>query len=101
MKKTIGKASAEQIAAWKAKHKNVHAIEVDGHVGYVKSPGRLEMSRASTAGVNDPVKFNEILLGDCWLGGSDAIKTDDELFLGASGVLGEIVQVAEAKIKKL
>ncbi len=101
MSQLIGKASAEQIAEWKAKHKKVHAIEVDGHIGYVKSPGRIEMSHASTVGLNDPIRFNEALLNDCWLGGSDEIKTDDDLFLGASGVLGEIVTVSQATIKNL
>lgn len=101
MDKLIGEVSNEQIAEWKKLHKQIHAIEVGGHVGYVKRPGRLEMSQASVLGANDPIAFNENLLGSCWLGGSDAIKTDDELFLGAGTVLGEIVHVATATIKNL
>lgn len=101
MAELIGIASPEQIAEWKANNKRVHLIEVDGHVGYVKSPGRLEMSRASSVGINDPIKFNEILLTDCWLGGSDLIKTDDDLFMSASGVLAEIIHVTQATIKNL
>jgi hypothetical protein len=102
MKKAfIGEATVEQVAEWKAKYKKVHEIEVDGHVGYLKSPGRRELSHATTVGGSDPIRFNEILLGDCWLGGSDAIKSEDELFLGASAVLGSIVTVATATIKNL
>jgi hypothetical protein len=91
----------EQIDTWKSKHGNVYKIEVDGHVAYVKSPDRKALSYAGSVGTKDPIKFNEIILNNCWLGGDDAIKTDDELFLGAGQVLGEIIKVAEASIVKL
>lgn len=101
MVELIGQASEQQIQDWKKKYKHVHAIEVEGHVGYVKRPGRLEMSQASVLGANDPITFNEVLLNSCWLGGSEEIKTDDSLFLGVGAVLGEIVHVASASIKNL
>ena len=52
-------------------------------------------------GAKDPIKFNEIMLANCWLGGSEAIKTDDDLFLGASGKLAELIEVKEAELVKL
>lgn len=99
--KLIGQATPDEIEAWKAKHKNVFAITVDGHIGYVKTPDRKTISYASTAGAKDPLKFNEILLKNCWLGGSDAIQTDDELFLGVGAKLNEIIQIKEAELVKL
>jgi len=67
----------------------------------VKKPGREELAHASVIAQNNPITFNEIILRDCWLGGDETIQTDDDKFLGVSGVLDEIVKVAEAKIKKL
>ena len=52
-------------------------------------------------GKTDPMKYNEILLNNCWLAGDEEIKTDDALFLGVSTKLGELVEVKEAELKKL
>lgn len=91
----------EQIAAWKQKHGNVYKIEVEGRVAFVKAPDRKTLSYAGSVGTKDPIKFNEIILNNCWLGGDEEIKTNDALFLGAGQVLGEIIKVAEATIVKL
>jgi len=47
------------------------------------------------------LKFNESLLRDCWLGGSEAIRRDDDKFMGASGLLEKIIPDAEAELEKL
>jgi len=93
--------SQDQINEWKKKYGDVFKIEVDGHVAYVKSPDRKTLSYAGSIGTKDPIKFNEIILGNCWLGGDETIKTDDSLFLGVGQVLGEIIKVKEASIAKL
>jgi len=95
------KATTEQIEAWKSQHGEIYEIEVDGHFAYVKTPDRKTLSYAGSVGTKDPIKFNEIILNSCWVDGDLAIKTDDKLFLGAGQVLGEIIQVKEASIKKL
>lgn len=99
--KKTGVATPEQIAQWKEKHGDVFAVSVDGHVCYLKKPDRKTLAYASSIGTKDPIKFNEVLLSNCWLGGSEAIKTDDSLFLGASGKLSEIIEVKEAELEKL
>lgn len=91
----------EQIKAWKEKYKDVYEISVDGKKAYLRKPDRKTLSYASTAGQTDPMKFNEVLLKGCWLGGDEEIKTDDELFLSVSAKLGELIQVKEAELKKL
>jgi hypothetical protein len=53
------------------------------------------------AGKTDPLKFNEVILNECFVGGSEAIKTDDSLFLGVSAKLAEIIEVKEAELEKL
>lgn len=99
-------ATPEEIAAWKKKHGNVFEVEATDkegatYRGYVKSPNRNELSYASTISKSDPMRFNEAILQKCWLDGDEELKTNDELFMGVSQQLDEIIQIADAKIKKL
>ncbi len=101
-KDLIGAATPEQIEAWKKKHSTgVFALTVEGHVGYFKKPDRKVLSFATAAGAKDPIKFNEALINNCWLGGSEDIKTDDDLFLSASAKLADLIQIHEAELVKL
>lgn len=95
------KTMEEQIKEWKNKYGSVFELSVDGRRAYLRKPDRKTLSYASTAGQTDPLKFNEVLLKGCWLGGDEEIRTDDELFLAASAKLGELIQVKEAELKKL
>ena len=97
----IGTATPEQIAEWKENHSNIFAVKVGGHIAYLKTPDRKTLSFASNIGTKDPIKFNETLLTNCWLGGSEQIKKDDDLFLGVSGKLAELIEVKEAELEKL
>ena len=91
----------EQIEAWKKKHGDVFRITVDGKEAYLKRPDRKTLGAAAVVGKNDPMKYNEILLSNCWLAGDEEIRTDDALFLGVSAKLGELVEIKEAELKKL
>ena len=95
-----GAATAEQIAGWKKKHGDVFMVVVDGSVCYLKKPDRKTMSYVATLGSN-PVRANEALLQNCWLGGDESIKTDDDKFFGVSAKLNEIVEIKDAEIVKL
>lgn len=99
--KAIGEASPEQVEAWKKKYKNVFQLNVQGSVCYLRKPNRTELSAAASMGKDDPMAFNESILNDCWLGGDEAIKTEDELFLSACQTLATLVEVKQAEIKKL
>jgi hypothetical protein len=101
-----GEATPEQIAGMKQKHGDVFEVTVistDGiqHKGYLRKPRRQELSYATKVALSNPLGFNESILKACWLAGDDAIKTDDALFMGVSGQMAEIIEVAEASIKKL
>ncbi|MBS1745755.1 MAG: hypothetical protein JST21_06270 [Bacteroidetes bacterium] len=97
----MAEITQQQIDDWKKKHGEIFQIEVDGHVAFLKTPDRKTLSYAGSVGTKDPIKFNEILLNNCWLGGDEEIKTDDSLFLGAGQVISEIIKVKEATIKKI
>ncbi len=93
--------SQEQVEAWKKKHGDVFRVVVGGRVAYLKRPDRRTLGAAAVVGKNDPMKYNEILLKNCWLDGDEEIKTDDSLFLGVSAKLGELIEIEEAELKKL
>lgn len=98
--KLVGQVDQEQINKWKAIHKDVYAVTVDGSICYLKKPNRTTIGHMATFG-NNPMRANEVLLNDTWLGGDEAIKVDDDKFLGVTSQLATIVEIKEAEIKKL
>jgi hypothetical protein len=101
MSELKGRATAEQIADWKKNHGAIYQVTVDDSICYVKTPNRKTMSMVASLGNSNPVRANEALLQNCWLGGDEDIKTNDEKFFGVSSQLAEIIQVKEAEITKL
>lgn len=100
-KKENSTITPEQIEAWKKKHGDVFCVTVGDKVAYLKRPDRKTLGAAAVVGKNNPMKYNEILLENCWLDGDPEIKTDDALFLGVSAKQGDLVEVKEAELKKL
>ncbi len=95
------RVSKKQIEEWKNKYGSVYKIEVDGRIAYLRSPSRKVIGYASSVGQKDPMKFNEMLLNNCWLAGDEKIKTDDSLFMGVAAKLADIIEVKEATLEKL
>lgn len=95
-----GKATAEQIAEWKKQFGEVYAVTVEDSICYLKKPNRATLSAMSSI-MNDPIKSMEFLLNNCWLGGDETIKTDDEKFLAVSSQLKELIHVKAATLEKL
>lgn len=91
----------EQIQEWKKKHGKVFKISCDGKSCYLKPPSRKTLGYAGVAGKDDPLKFNEVILRDCWLGGDEEIRTDDVLFLSVSSQLANIIETKEAELEEL
>lgn len=111
----IGQASSDQIAAWKRLHGDVYEIGVEGHVGYVRGFDRSTMkfalsqlcmridpeTKAAELNLEKMVELGEIGLKNCWLGGSEAILSNDRLFAAAALQVGELFEIAETTLKKL
>lgn len=97
----IGQVGPEQVEAWKKEHKAVYAVKVDGHIGYLRKPTRVDLSYAQSTCKGDAIGYSEAILRNCWLGGSEAIKEDDELFLGVSAQLDKLVQIKSAELEQL
>ena len=97
----VEKQIEQKISEWKAKHGDVFQVEVDGRVAYLKRPDRKVLGAAAVTGKSDPMKYNEVILNNCWLEGDEEIRTNDAMFLGVSAQLAEIIEIKEATLKKL
>jgi hypothetical protein len=93
--------SAAKIAEWKREHGNVFRIKVEDKVCYLKPPSRKTLGYASVAAKENPLKFNEVILRDCWLAGNEEIKSDDVLFLSVSPKLDKLIETKEVELEKL
>lgn len=91
----------EQIQEWKKQYKDIFVISVEDKKAYLHTPNRKTLSYASTLATKDPLRFNEVILENCWLGGDEEIKTDDALFLAVSSKLPDLIQIKEATLEKL
>lgn len=96
-----GQASIEQIAMWKNLHGKIFAFEVEDSIAYLKKPHRNVLDAAHSFSQNDPLKFADVMLENCWLGGDDTIKTDAAKFLCVSQKLDQLLQVSDASLKEL
>ena len=99
----IGQVSENQIAEWKQKHKyGIYAIEVDGHIGYFKNPGRQELNCAMRKADKDrALDMYEELASITFLGGSEELLKDDQMFIGVSQEMKVKLEGKKAKLVNL
>ncbi|MCT2563949.1 hypothetical protein [Chryseobacterium herbae] len=92
----------EQINEWKEKHGGVYALPVEDKTGYLREPNMNDYKRAFSAmQKNGDIAFGEELLSALWLGGDEAIKTQDEYFLTAKKVLIDFFNYPDAIINNI
>jgi hypothetical protein len=98
-----GQASEAQLAEWKGKYKyGIYAIEVDGHIAYFKNPGRSELNCAmSKADRDKALDIFEELASVTFIGGSEEILKDDQMFIGVSQELKVKLEGKKAKLVNL
>lgn len=98
-----GQATDAQIAEWKAKYKyGIYAVEVDGHVGYFKNPGRNELNCAMSKADRDrALDIFEELANVTFIGGSEELLRDDQMFIGLSQELKTKLDGKKAKLVNL
>lgn len=95
------KPTKKEIEDLKAKHGQLFMITVEDKACVLKKPTRKVLSMASSVASKDPMKFNEIILKNCWVDGDEEIIKDDDYFLGASQKIAEIIEFKEAELVKL
>ena len=99
----IGQATEVQVAEWKQKYKyGIYAIVVDGHIGYFKNPGRQELNCAMRkADKERALDMYEELAGITFLGGSEELLKDDQMFIGVSQEMKVKLEGKKAKLVNL
>ena len=97
----IGQATPEQIEAWKKEHKDLFSIQVEGHVGYFKKPGRQVIAVASTRVKDNPLGYVETILENTFVGGSREIIENDDYFLAAMTTAEKLIEIKTADLVKL
>ncbi len=97
------RATEEQIAAWKQEFEDVYELDADEeYYFYFKRPNRKVISLATTQGRQDPVKFAEVLINNCLIGGNkDVLASNDSVFNGVMTQLDVMIDIAATGIKKL
>lgn len=95
----LNTATPEQLAEWKAQYGEFFEITVEDKICYLKKPDRKTLSFASQVG-SDPMKFNEAILKNCWLGGDLEMQTNDSYFLAVSSKLDQVIEFKKAELVK-
>lgn len=106
--KTVdGGVTEEQIAAWRNQHGRVAEVEVvdpdfqEIHKGWFRRPDMKTMQMFSAMAKNNEIKGAEALFDNCWLGGSQLMKTDAVYKLQGLGALQNIFGKCVSSIKNL
>lgn len=95
----------KKIDELKKKHGAIYQIDVETDVSgeykscIIRKPNRKDLSYVSA--VKNNFQAMETLLRQLWIEGDEEILTDDDLFLGATNQMGEILKIREGQIKKL
>jgi hypothetical protein len=100
-KELKGQATEAQIAIWKEKYGDVYQVIVEDKTCYLHKPDRKTLSAAATLGQSDPMRYNEVVVNNCWIAGADEFKDDDSYFFALSEKLIELVELKTVEIKKL
>ena len=91
----------QQISSWKQQYGDVFEVTVDGKKGYFKKPDRKTMGFAMTKAQTDPLGYLEVIIENCWLGGDNELKDNNDYFYALCMKVQDITAVKDAEIKKL
>ncbi|MBD5231926.1 MAG: hypothetical protein HDS66_07240 [Bacteroidales bacterium] len=100
-----GGVSEAQVEAWKQQHRKSFAVEVqDGdevHIGYFKRPTFETIKAVTKVAKTDEVEAGKVMFNNCWLGGSEELRTDALLFMAVQTQLGQVLNGFRGLIKNL
>lgn len=93
----------QKIDEWKRQYGKVFMLQVGDKCAYLRMPDRNILGYATRVSTDEknPLRFNEVLLQHCWLGGDEEIKKDDSYFFSASAQLDKLLVFKEATLKEL
>lgn len=104
-KPLIGEVDQTQINMWKARYRRVFGIIVpDGdevHIGYFHRPDMEILAATNRLRKDDEIKAVGVLFDNCYLGGSEVMKTDAMVKMGAMAQFNSAISVQQGEIKNL
>lgn len=90
-----------QIEEWKRKYGKVFCYEVEGEKLYFRQPERKTLAAAGVMAKNDPMKYNEFVLKNSFLGGNAELLDDNSVFYGLSQIMDKLVAAKIGELKNL
>ena len=100
-----GGVTDEQLTAWKRRYGKVMIVEIEEddelHKVYLHRPSLDTMAAVSKIGKTNDVESAKVMLANCWLGGSEAVKDDAVLFMEATKQLSKIFERCTSRLKNL
>ena len=98
-----GNLTEAQIEAFKQKHRKGFAIEIpdrgEVHIGYFKRPTLETLKAVAKVARTDEIEAGKVMFDNCWLGGSEELRTDALLFTAAQKQLAEVLNGFKGLIK--
>jgi hypothetical protein len=104
------KATPEQIEAWKQQYGIDQVFEISVPLndentefvtGYFRKPNLQAISASAKVMEADPIKSGIIMFDNCWLGGEEKFKNNDEAKMSAIEQLNKLFQIRIATVKNL
>lgn len=97
----MNKVTEAKIEAWKGKYDVIYELESGGKKGYIFDPicdfNVMKMvASAAQKGIQGMI---DAVLNSCWLGGDEALKTQDAYRLGLSEEIADLIEMPEYKVE--
>lgn len=98
--------SKSEIETLKKKHGELHLITVKDSAGaeshaILRKPKMYDLQVAAASEAKKKMTYNLSIWNNCKIVADPVIEGNDTLFLGALGQINEIIEIADASIKKL
>ena len=74
---------------------------VEWNIGYFKRPTLETLKAVTKVAKSDEVEAGKVMFDNCWLGGSQELRTDALLFMAVQKKLGEVLNGFQGLIKNL
>ena len=99
---TLRERFGAQIDEWKRLHGNVFGyVSKDGKCCALRAPDLVILDACRAMSGGNGLRFDMALLENCWLGGDEALKTDDKYRLGVFDWLSTVIQKVEGELEEL
>lgn len=100
-----GEATAAQVQEWRRRWGKVYQVEItDGeerHLAYFHRPDLATIKAVTHLAKTDEVEAGRVMMDNCWIDGSPALRTDAVLFMAVQQQLAAIVGSCTGTLKNL